>query len=62
MAKVTIDGKEYDLDSISQKAKENIASVQFAQEEINKLNAQIAVYKTALNAYSSVIKEELDTN
>ena len=60
MAKVTIDGNDYDFDSLSQKAKENIASLQFVQEELKKLNAQIAVYQTASNAYTSVIKEELD--
>ena len=62
MATVTIDGKEYDLDNVSQKAKENIASLQFAQAEINKLNSQIAVYRTAASAYSSVIKSEIDSN
>ena len=60
MASVTIDGKEYDLDNVSQKAKENITSLQFVQAEINRLNSQLAVYKTAAAAYSSVIKEELD--
>ena len=62
MAKVTIDGNDYDFDSLSQKAKENIASLQFVQEELKKLNAQIAVYQTASNAYSSVIKEEVDSD
>ena len=62
MASVTVDGKEYDLDSVSQKAKENITSLQFVQAEITRLNSQLAVCQTAAAAYSSVIKDELNSN
>ena len=41
MASITIDGKEIDTDELSQKAKENLVSLQFAQSELKKLQAEI---------------------
>lgn len=60
MANITIDGKEYDLDTLSNSAKEQLASLQFAQSEISRLEGNLAVYKTAAAAYSSALKNELD--
>tara|TARA_B100000214_G_C23438571_1_gene388121 strand:- start:208 stop:399 length:192 start_codon:yes stop_codon:yes gene_type:complete len=59
MASVNIDGKEYDIDSLSDKAKANIASLQFVQNEINRLNGELAVYKTAQVAYTKVVQNEI---
>ena len=39
MAQVTIDGKEYDFDSLSDKAKANLISLQFVQGELKKFEA-----------------------
>ena len=60
MASVTIDGTEYDLDEMSDEAKQQLGSLQFVQGEIRKLEAQIAVYKTASIAYSTELKKKLD--
>ena len=60
MASVTIDGKDFDLESLSDAAKANLASLQFVQGELQRLNAQIAVYKTAETAYSRAVKNEID--
>ena len=60
MASITIDGKDYDLDDLSDKAKEQVASIQFVQEELKKLEAQINVYRTASAAYSMALKNELN--
>ena len=62
MASVTIDGKEYDVDSLSDEAKKQLGSLQFVQGEINKLNAQIAVCRTAAVAYTAALKKEIDGN
>ncbi len=59
MANVTIDGKEYNVDELSDKAKEQLVSLQFAQSEIRKLESLIAVSKTAAVAYSAQLKKEL---
>ncbi len=62
MAKVTIDNNEYELDSLSQKAKDNIATLQFVQAELNRLQAQIAVFKTAEVSYVAVVKQEIENS
>ena len=40
MAKVNIDGKEYEFDELSDKAKANLVSLQFVQGELKRLDAQ----------------------
>ena len=60
MANITIDGKEYDLDKLSDKAKEQLASVQFVQNEVKRLEALLAVSRTASVAYSNALKAELE--
>ena len=60
MATITIDDKEYNLDDLSNQAKEQLASIQFVQSEIKKLEGEMAVYKTALAAYTSALKSEIE--
>tara|TARA_X000001036_G_C20587420_1_gene769321 strand:+ start:118 stop:303 length:186 start_codon:yes stop_codon:yes gene_type:complete len=60
MANITIDGKEYDLEKLSDKAKEQLASLQFVQNEVKRLEALLAVSRTASNAYSNALKSELE--
>ena len=62
MAKVNIDGKEYEFDDLSDKAKANLVSLQFVQGELKRLNAQVAVYKTAEVGYVKELKGELDSD
>ena len=60
MANITIDGKDYNLDDLNTAAKEQLASLQFAQNEIKRLEGQIAITKTAAAAYSTALKNELN--
>ena len=60
MASIKIDGTEYNLDQISDKAKEQLTSIKFAQNEIQALEARVAVFKTALAAYTNALKNELN--
>ena len=46
MATVSIDGKEYDVDNLSEKAKETLASIQFVNNEVARLEANLAVMKS----------------
>ena len=62
MAKVNIDGKEYEFDALSDKAKANLVSLQFVQAELKRLDAQVAVFKTAEVGYVKELKGELDDN
>ena len=62
MATVNIDGKDYEFENLSDKAKSTLISLQFVQSELTKINAQIAAYKTAENAYKVSLKKEIDTD
>ena len=62
MAKVNIDGKEYEFDELSDKAKANLVSLQFVQGELKRLDAQVAVFKTAEVGYVRELKNELDNS
>ena len=59
MAEIKINDKSYDLDNLSENAKKQIASLQFVQSEILRLNAKLAAFKTAEIAYSKAIEEEI---
>ena len=59
MAKITIDGKEYESNDLSDSAKGQVASLQFVQQEINRLEAKLAVCRTAASAYTEALKSEL---
>ena len=60
MPNITIDGKEYDTDQLSDNAKQQLSSLQFVQSELRKLEAQTAVFKTAAASYSSALKQEIE--
>ena len=60
MATVTINNKEYNLDDLTDKAKENLASLQFVQNELKRQQAQIAVLNTAASAYSNALNKEIN--
>tara|TARA_X000001036_G_C20361728_1_gene676770 strand:- start:557 stop:745 length:189 start_codon:yes stop_codon:yes gene_type:complete len=60
MAKVTIDGKEYDSENLSDEAKKQLASLQFSVSEVNRLQALLAVTKTAQSAYTKALKDALE--
>ena len=62
MTQIIIDGKEIDINDISEAGKANIGSLQFVQAEIKRLEAQIAVYKTAEVGYTNALKKELSIN
>ncbi len=59
MAEIKINDKSYDLDNLSENAKKQIASLQFVQSEILRLNAKLAAFKTAEIAYSKAIEEAI---
>jgi len=59
MTTITIDGKEYDAEQMSEEAKAQVISLQFVDAELQRLNAQASVYQTARIAYSNALKELL---
>tara|TARA_Y100001968_G_C19168742_1_gene624552 strand:- start:120 stop:305 length:186 start_codon:yes stop_codon:yes gene_type:complete len=60
MASINIDGKDYNIDELSDEAKNQLSSLQFVQGELKRIEGQMAVYRTAYSAYSSALKNELE--
>lgn len=56
---VTIDNREYQLDSLSPTAKSALQSLQFVDAELARLASQAAVFETARPAYARALRESL---
>lgn len=52
-------GKGYSLESMSPEARAQFLSLQYAESEIKRLEAQVAVFKTAASAYRSALLAQL---
>ncbi len=62
MSKVTINETEYNFENLSEEAKSQVINLQFVQSELQKLDAKIAVYKTAEINYSKALQAEMEKN
>ena len=60
MATITIDDRVYDLDTMSEEAKAQLASIQFVDGELARLQAQSAAYQTARIGYATELKKQLN--
>lgn len=56
---VTIDGQQYNLDALSENAKAQLTNMRLADQEIARLQMQMALAQTARNAYAQALKTEL---
>ena len=61
MPKITIDNVEYNSEDLTDNGKAQLASLQFLEVQMSRLKSEIAVYQTARNSYTNVLKEELET-
>ena len=59
MPTLKIDNKEYDLDTLSDECKAQLASIQFVEQELVRLQAKAAALKTAKGAYLQALKASL---
>ena len=59
MTTIKIDNKEYDLDSLSEECKAQLASIQYCDQELARLQAQTAALQTAKSAYTQALKASL---
>ena len=59
MTTFTIDGKEYDLDNLSEESKALLSSIQFADSEISRLHGRLAIAQRARNSYASALAAAL---
>ena len=59
MTSIQIDNRDYDLDSLSDDAKGQLASLRFVDTELQRLQAQAAVLQTARMAYVKALQASL---
>ena len=59
MPTITIDNKNYDLDALSDEARAQLASIQFVDQELARLQAKSAALQTARIAYARALGELL---
>ena len=62
MNTIKIDDIEYDLDKLSDSAKNQLVSVQFVDQELARLQGQTAALQTARIAYAKALQEALPAN
>ncbi|AFJ03444.1 hypothetical protein Q7C_2310 [Methylophaga frappieri] len=56
---ITIDGVSYELDNLSEDARVQIHNVQLADNEIQRLNVQLGMARTARSTYVATLKSQL---
>lgn len=59
MPTITIDGRSFEVDKLTDMAKAQLVSIQFVDGEIARLQGQLAAMQTARNAYVEVLRREL---
>lgn len=59
MPNIIIDGNEFDTEFFTDAAKAQVASLQFVQTELQRLEALTAVYRTAEAGYAMALQQEL---
>ncbi len=60
MVKITLDGKDYETDEMSDNAKAQLASLQFNEVHMQRLRNELAIADTAKIAYTRALKIELE--
>lgn len=60
MATFTIDGTEYDVETLSDESKAQLGSLQYVDSELARLQALAAALQTARIAYVRALKETLE--
>ncbi|MDX1668453.1 MAG: DUF6447 family protein [Limnobacter sp.] len=59
MAKITIDGKEYEYDTLADEAKQQLNNLRVADQKIQALQQELAMIQTARAAYASTLLKHL---
>jgi len=59
MAYVTIDGRDFDLDNLSGKARQQAINIDLVDHEIHRLQVQLKIDQTARHAYVTALQQAL---
>ncbi|HBP40835.1 MAG: DUF6447 family protein [Vreelandella alkaliphila] len=56
---ITIDNREYGVNDLSESARNQVVNLRVTDEEIRRLQHQLAIAQTARTAYANALKAEL---
>ena len=59
MSTIKIDNVEYDFDKLSEETKAQLISMQFCDQELQRLQSQVAAMQTARQAYAKALQASL---
>lgn len=59
MSTIKIDNVEYDFDKLSEETKAQLISMQFCDQELQRLQSQAAAIQTARQAYAKALQASL---
>lgn len=62
MAKVTIDGKEYETDDMTEDARRQLQNVAICDRKLEELRNETAIIQTARNAYARQLSNALSSD
>jgi hypothetical protein len=59
MAKVSIDGVDYDTETMTQDSRQKLEMLMMTEQRIRQLQAEVAMMQTARQAYAGALKASL---
>lgn len=59
MPKIVLDDLEYNTEDLSEKALAQLASLQFVEQQLTRLQRELAVHQTAQRSYARALKAEI---
>lgn len=62
MATLTVEGKQYDIEALSDEAKALTSSISMVDGKIAQLQAEVAIMQTARNAYVQQLMSSLNSS
>ena len=62
MAHITIDGRDFELDKLSEPARQQAMNINLVDQEIRHLQFQLKICQTARNAYAAALQAALPTD
>jgi hypothetical protein len=60
MPSIKINNKDYDINDLSNEAKAQLQMLTLAEAEIKRLQTQLAIVKTAKNAYAQALSKTVN--
>ena len=61
MTTIKVNNVDYDMDTLSKEAKDLLVSLQFCDQELQRLQAQAAALQTARQTYAKALQAALPT-